>query len=100
MKNEFKERANEIIKIYNIHKEFLIANVVWKEKITYQYSKFYKLEFKTAKELVEKITIMIRDAVKCFKQQGRFAQMRTENLFYELHFITRELMIIYTFGMK
>lgn len=99
MKNEFKERANEIIKIYNVHKEFLIANVVWEEKITYPYSKFYKLEFKTAKELVGKITIMISDAIKCFKQQSRFAQIRTENLFDELHFINRELMIIYTFGM-
>ncbi|MCI8362605.1 MAG: hypothetical protein HFJ41_05720 [Clostridia bacterium] len=100
MKNEFKERANEIIKIYNIHKEFLIANVVWKEKITYPYSKFYKLEFKTAEELVGKITIMIRDAIKCFKQQSRFKQRRTENLLDELDNIQRQLSIIYTFGMK
>lgn len=100
MKNEFKERANEIIKIYNVHREFLFANVVWEEKITYPYSKFYKLEFKTAKELVEKITVMIGDAIKCFKQQGRFAQRRTENLLDELDTIQRELMIIYIYRMK
>lgn len=100
MKNEFKKRANEIIKIFNMHEEFLIKNVVWETKITYPFSKFYNLEFKTAEDLVSIITIMIGDAIKYFNRQGIFAQRRTENLLDELYFIQRELMIIYTFAMK
>lgn len=94
---EFKRRANEIIHMYNDLEEFLIRSSKWSKVMNYP-SDFYDVKFQTSKEVIEKMTIMIRDAIKCFKQQNGFARVLTEPLLSELHFIQRKLMIIHVFG--
>ncbi len=94
---KFRESANEIIQIYNALERYLVRNSKWKEPIRYN-SKFYDVQFQTSKEAIEIITIMIRDAIKCFNQQNGLVKLTTENLLSELKFIQRKLYTIYTFS--
>lgn len=95
---EFKKRAKEIIQIYNLHEEYIIKNSVWKTTIIYPKSEFYVLKFKNTYELTDQITIMITDAIKCYKKQNVFTQSMTENLLLDVKNIQRKLMYIYLYN--
>ena len=95
---EFKKRVKEIIEIYDKYENYLIENYVWEKTITYR-SKFYVIKFRTAKELAEKMTIMISDAIESFNKQGSLEKAMTEKLLADLYCIQRKIMIIYTWGM-
>ncbi len=93
---EFRRRAKEIINFYNSLEKYLIKSSKWLEVIIYP-SIFYDVKFQTSKEAISIITFMIRDAIKCFKQQNVLARTTSENLLDELYFIQRKLLMIYTF---
>ena len=95
---EFKKRVKEIIDIYDKYENYLIENYVWEKTIIYR-SEFYVIKFRTAKELAEKMTIMISDAIKCFNKQGSLEKGITEKLLADLYCIQRKIMFIYTWGM-
>lgn len=94
---EFRKRAKEIIRFYNRLEKYLIRDSKWSEVMEYP-SSFYDVKFQTSEEVIGIMTIMIRDAIKCFKQQNAFTRAITENLLDELNFIQRKLMTIYVLG--
>lgn len=94
---EFSERANEIIRMYQVLEPYLIRDSKWSEEVDYP-SKFYHIKFQTSKKAMEEMTVMIRDAIRCFKRQNSIGRSITKNLSDELDFIQSKLMTIYVLG--